>query len=264
MAQPVTPSVLVYENYEIVSRAAAAAFVDLSNEVLARKDRFTVALSGGSTPRRLYQILASDYIDKVEWERVVLYWTDERYVPQRDPRSNFRMFHESLLHHIPIPLGNVYPMPTHRKEAVQAAIDYELFMRSEFAGEWPEIDLILLGMGDDGHMASVFPGSPALEETRRWVIAVEVPVEPSVRLTFTLPVINSAADVCFLVSGKAKAPMLGQVLAGPVDAMERPASAVHPNGGRLIWRVDREAASRVKRSQVSRFRLTEIDGGTGR
>jgi 6-phosphogluconolactonase len=247
--------VRIFPDHESLSRAGAEGFIFFSNQALARKNHFTVALSGGTTPRLLYEILASEYIDQVQWEKVHLYWSDERYVSQRDQRSNFRMFHEALLHHVRIPLDNIHPMPTHREHADDAALDYERYLRAEFPGRWPEIDVILLGMGSDGHVASLFPGSPALEEVERWVLAVETPEEPPTRLTVTLPVINAATDVCFVVSGEEKADALKRVLTEPISAQERPASAVRPTNGQLIWWVDEAAASKIAEPDVRGFQI---------
>jgi 6-phosphogluconolactonase len=243
-----------------VSRGGAEGFVYFSNRALAKKDRFTVALSGGNTPKLVYEILARDYLQQVQWEKIHFYWCDERYVSQRDKRSNFRMFHEALLHHVHIPLGNIHPMPTHRKHAADAALDYERYMRAEFGGEWPQFDVILLGMGQDGHVASLFPGSPALDEKKRWVVSVQTPAEPATRLTFTLPVINAATDVCLLVSGKNKATALTNVLCKRVDARKCPASAVRPTSGQLIWWVDEAAASKVDDADVRGFDIRRHEG----
>ncbi|MDH3215311.1 MAG: 6-phosphogluconolactonase [Candidatus Krumholzibacteria bacterium] len=259
MAQSVIPAVRVYPDRESLSRAGAEGFVYFSNKALKHKDSFTVALSGGSTPRLLYEILASDYIDRVQWEKIHLYWCDERYVPQRDRRSNFRMFHEALLHHVHIPLGNIHPMPTHRQRAEDAALDYERYMRADFPGRWPQIDVILLGMGRDGHTASLFPQSPALGEKKRWVMAVETTASPTTRLTFTLPVLNAACDVCFLVSGKDKSQALKQVLTEPMNPQTCPASAVRPRNGQLIWWVDEDAVSEVDESELRGFEISRFD-----
>ena len=260
MAKPLAPAVRVYPDHEALSRAGAEAFVYLSNTALEQKDYFNVALSGGQTPYRLYEILAQDYIDKVQWDRVHLYWCDERYVSQRDKRSNFRMFHETLLYHVRIPLGNIHPMPTHRQNAADAALDYERFMRAVLPGDWPRIDVVLLGMGKDGHIASIFPGSKVLHETRRWVMAVEAPATPPTRLTFTLPVLNAASDVCFVVSGKEKANALRGVFTEPINVEKRPASAVRPTNGQVIWWVDEAAFSEIDESQVQGFDIQRHGG----
>lgn len=253
-----TPTVRVFSDYENLSRAAAEGFVDCCSKSVAERDSFNIALSGGETPQRLYEVLASEYIDRVPWNKVNLFWSDERYVSQRDRRSNFRMFHEKLLYDINIPLENIHPMPTHRESAVDAANDYELYMRSVFAGRWPDIDVILLGMGADGHTASIFSGSPALDDTDKWVMAVEAPLEPSTRLTFTLPVLNAATDVCFVVSGENKADAVNRVLTEAVGSQSLPAARVRPDKGQLVWWVDEAAFSKVDEAAVNGFDIVHV------
>jgi 6-phosphogluconolactonase len=153
------------------------------------------------------------------------------------------MFHESVLQYVHVPLGNIHPMPTHRKDPADAARDYEAFMKTQFPGEWARFDGVLLGVGEDGHTASIFAGSPALEKTDRWVMAVEAPTEPSTRLTLTLPVLNAAAHVCFLVSGEEKAGVVKRVLNEPKGTTMHPAAAVQPADGDIIWCLDKGAAS---------------------
>jgi 6-phosphogluconolactonase len=253
MAKPLIPSVRVYPDADSVARAAARAFVDLCNEVLTGSDIFSVAVAGGTTPRLFYQILGSDYIRSVRWERLEVYWGDERYVPQRHRDSNFRMFHEALLDRVHVPLVNLHPMPTHRDKPDDAALDYERFLQVQFEGPWPRLDAIMLGMGADGHIASLFPNSPALDESKRWVVATQSPVEPRERLTLTLPVINAAANILLLVSGEEKALAVSRALAGPAGSLQCPASAVHPVDGRLTWWLDEAAASLIDESDSSRI-----------
>jgi 6-phosphogluconolactonase len=253
MAQSITPVVRVYPDADSARRAGAKAFVDVSNEVLAKNDTFSVAVAGGTTPRLLYQILSYDYIGQVLWPRVHIYWGDERYVPQRHRDSNFRMFHEALLDRVHIPLQNIHPMQTYREDAENAALDYERFLRVQFEGQWPRLDAVMLGMGWDGHIASLFPHSPALDETERWVVVTEGPVEPRCRLTLTLPAINAAANILFLVTGEEKASALSRALAPPQDKHHCPASAVRPVEGRLTWCVDEAAASLVDESANAQF-----------
>lgn len=258
--------VRVYPGREAASRAGAENFVRCLKETLGRKDRFSIAVSGGSTPRRLYEILGTEFINEVEWERVNIYWGDERYVPHQDRKSNFRMFHEALLDQVSIPIGNVHPMPTHRRDPQAAADDYESLMRSHLAGsgrghpDLPELDIVLLGMGADGHVASLFPGSKALQETRRWVVATEAPEEPRQRLSLTLSVINNAADVCLLVTGGEKAEAVERAIAGPPDALECPASAVRPTHGQVVWWLDQAAASRLEDANT---RIEHPEDSTG-
>jgi len=228
-----------------MARAAAEKIVDLIVKAVVESGRFNVALSGGTTPQIFYQMLAGEFTDVIPWDKVSLYWGDERYVSRRDKQSNFHSFHESLLRYVHVPLGNIHPMPTHRKDPGDAARDYEDFLRAQFGGDWPCFDVMLLGMGPDAHTASIFPGSPAVD-TDRWVMAIESKVEPSTRLTLTMPVLNAAAHACFLVSGEDKAGVLKQVLMDPPDAGARPASGVRPTNGQLLWCVDEAAAAELE------------------
>ena len=257
MAQPAKPVIRVYPDYATLCAAVAEEFVKCSAQAIGRKDRVAIALSGGETPKGFYEVLARECVDRIAWEKVDLFWSDERYVHQRDARSNFRMFHEALLHRVRIPLDHIHPMPTHRRRAADAADDYERYLRSVFSGEWPRLDVVLLGMGADGHTASIFPGSRALGDTGRWVMAVEGPAEPRTRLTFTLPVLNAAADVCFLVAGERKAEALGRVFHGNGDPP--PAAAVRPTDGRLVWWVDAAAFSRVDEAKMPDCDVVRLD-----
>ena len=165
-----------------------------------------------------------------------------------DPHSNYHMARETLLDGVPCPTGNVHPMPTELPDPDVAARDYEKTLRSYFSKDWPRFDLVLLGLGDEGHTASLFPGSPALEETKRWVVAVKAPAEPPLRLTLTLPVLSHAANVYFLVTGSNKAQVLHHVLKGSPDPKNYPASGLRLTQGTVIWWVDREAAALVRKS----------------
>ncbi|MEJ5252907.1 MAG: 6-phosphogluconolactonase [Armatimonadota bacterium] len=224
-----TPADLYHAVAEAIARQAQGA-------------RLTLALSGGSTPRALYALLASEYRLRIDWSRVHLFWGDERYVPHDHPASNYRMARETLIEPLGIPDTNVHPMPTDEPDPWRAALRYEEHLR-EFFGEMPRFDLILLGMGADGHTASLFPGTAALAEWERWVAVGEAPAEPRVRLTLTLPVLNSAKRVYFLVAGKDKAQMVRKVL---WENAPLPAGMVKPEAGEVVWWLDREAASLVE------------------
>ena len=174
-----------------------------------------------------------------------VFWTDERYVAAHDPNSNYRMARDTLLDHVPCPSGNVHPMPTHFSSPDAAARDYERTLRGYFHDSWPHVDLILLGLGEGGHTASLFPGSSALREQTRWVVAVTASAEPPRRLTLTLPVLSRAASIHVLVAGAKKAGALHHVLTGLPDPNAYPASGVRSAAGTVIWWVDREAASQL-------------------
>lgn len=232
-----------YPDVVALARAAAELFVSIASEAVAARGRFTVALSGGSTPRPLHRELASDpFRDRVEWAKVHVFWGDERMVPPNHEMSNYRMARETLLDHVPVPPQNVHRIHG-ELDAVQAAARYADVLRDFFGSAGPpRLDLIFLGMGTDGHTASLFPGSALLKERRRWVAgvpcgqAVEVP-----RVTLTPVVLNAAANVAFLVKGAAKAGRLQEILAGSEKPRELPAQLVEPEDGRLVWLVDRAA-----------------------
>lgn len=237
------PPVHVLPDIEALSRAAAEDIVRIIRSAVSQSGECSVVLSGGTTPRALYRLLATAYRSEVPWRSVHLFWGDERYVPPDDPASNFRIVRETLLDAISIPSSNVHPMSTGRADPDAAAREYEALLDQRFNGDWPRFDLILLGLAPDGHIASLFPGSKALLEDKRRVVAVRVPKEPPQRLTLTLPTINRAAHVYFLVAGKAKAGALHRVLVGPCDVQTCPAVGVKPMGGAVTWWVDEGAAT---------------------
>jgi len=245
----VNADIRIYPDLDMLSRAIAHTLADQITEGTAvGAGRFSLVLAGGSTPSTLYRVLAGENREQVPWARLHLFWGDERYVPLDDPRSNYRLVRDSLLEDVPIPAENVHPMPTHLPDPEDAARAYEGTLRAYFPTSRPRLDLVLLGMGPDGHTASLFPHSPALDEQRRWVVPVRAPIDPPVRLTLTLPVLNNAACVFFLVAGAEKAEALRRTLAGPSGPDPTPASAVRPPGGRLVWWVDEKAAALVARS----------------
>ncbi|SPE44946.1 6-phosphogluconolactonase [Candidatus Sulfotelmatobacter sp. SbA7] len=230
--------------------AAAEEFVGAARTAIGAQGRFTVALSGGSTPKALYSLLASNYADFV-WNRVFLFFGDERHVPPTDPDSNYRMVEESLLAKIKpaIPAENVFRVAAENPDAAAAAADYEAQLRRFFeikSGEFPRFDLILLGLGPDGHTASLFPDSAALDEQSRLVVANWVAKFNTHRITFTFPVLNRAAEVMFMVSGADKADMLHQVLEGK-NTPPLPSRRVQPSDGKLLWMLDEAAAAKLAR-----------------
>ena len=240
--------VRVFADVNELSVHVAEAAVRTINESVQTNGTCSLVLAGGNTPRFLYQLLSDQFRDQIPWTRILVFWGDERYVLPGDPQSNYRMARETLLDHVPCSAGNVHPMPTHLSDPDVAARDYEETLRTYFSKGWPYFDLILLGLGEEGHTASLFPGSPALEETRRWVVAVKAPAEPPLRLTLTLPALTQAANVYFLVTGSNKAQALHRVLSGSPDPKNYPASGVRVAQGTVIWWVDREAAALGKES----------------
>ncbi|MGB7130759.1 MAG: 6-phosphogluconolactonase [Candidatus Sulfotelmatobacter sp.] len=227
-------------------QAAADEVIHAAEGSVSERNRFIIALSGGSTPKNLYNLIAANASSTLPWERMFFFFGDERHVPPDDLESNFRMANESLLSKVPIPAGNIFRVPSENPDASAAAEAYEKSLRSFFGlqpGEFPRFDLILLGMGPDGHTASLFPETAALQEKSRLVVANWVEKLKTHRITITLPVINAARRVLFLVSGTDKAAALHEVLEGKQPAEKYPSKLVRPTNGKLIWLVDRAAAS---------------------
>jgi 6-phosphogluconolactonase len=232
----------IYHDAEALSLAAAELFAAEARQSVLARGRFTIALAGGSTPRRTYELLAREpFIDQVPWQSTHIFWGDERCVPADDPRSNALMARQTLLDHIPIPLEQVHPMVCDRSPQ-QAAVKYEALLRDFFPNGHPRFDLVLLGLGENGHTASLFPGTAVLEEQQRWVAEVYVAEEGMHRLTLTAAAINQAALVVFLVSGSDKALILRKVLKEAQDPRSIPAKLIKPVDGGLLWLVDRDAA----------------------
>jgi 6-phosphogluconolactonase len=228
--------------------AAAEELVRTANEAVTQRGRFAIALSGGSTPKNLYNLLATNARTALPWDRMFFFWGDERHVSPADPDSNYRMADETMLSKIPVAAGNVFRIKAENPDAGAVAEAYEQTLRKFFAlepGQFPRFDLILLGMGPDGHTASLFPGTRALQEKSRLVVANWVDKMKGSRISLTLPVLNAAAAVAFLVSGTDKAPALHAVLESEAPGEQYPAKLVRPSDGKLIWLVDRAAASQL-------------------
>ena len=239
--------VKVFSSLEEMSWAAACAFEDLARRKAIAGQTFSAALSGGLTPRLLYQILASRaLLGRIEWKSIQLFQVDERCVPPDHPDSNYRMVREALLDAGDVPAENFHRMRAEQPDLEQAARDYarELGRILEPQdGNRPRLDMVFLGLGPDGHTASLFPGTPALEEQNLWVRPNPVARLGMNRLTMTLPLLNAAAHVIFLVAGADKAGSLNQVLEGPPG--ELPAQRVQPLEGSLSWFVDEAAARKL-------------------
>jgi 6-phosphogluconolactonase len=228
-----------------LTEAAARSVVERAQTAIDARGRFSIALSGGSTPRDLHLRLASPpLVDQVDWSRVHVFFGDERCVPPDDERSNYRLADETLLSRVPIPRDNIHRM---RGELPpdEAAADYEAELRQFFGDEPPRLDLILLGMGDNGHTASLFPGLTAVHEQDRWVVAEYVAEVGMWRSTLTPVVLNLGRAVLFLVTGEPKATMLRRVLEGPYRPADLPAQVVRPIEGEAIWLVDASAAAQL-------------------
>jgi len=238
---------IIVENAEALSRAAANILVAQAVSTLRKRKCFSLALSGGSTPKPLYVRLAEDssLSRKLDWGQIHFFWGDERPVPPDHPESNYRMAFEALLSKVEVPPANVHRVRAEEAEAEKVAEDYEKELIRFFrlsAGELPRFDCVLLGMGADGHTASLFPQTAALHEKERLVVSNWVDKLQSYRITLTIPVLNQADQVIFLVSGEQKAEALREVLQGKYEPMRYPAQFIKPVRGRLLWLVDRPAA----------------------
>lgn len=262
-----TRDIQVFPTAANLFHASAEEFMRVARTAIGAQGRFTVALAGGSTPKGLYTLLATNYAS-FAWSRVFLFFGDERHVPPTDAESNYRMVNETLLSKIQIPSENVFRVLAENSDASAAASDYESRIRKFFqlkAGEFPRFDLILLGMGPDGHTASLFPDSAGLNDQQHLVIANWVEKFKQHRITFTFPVLNRAAEILFLVSGSDKATVLAQVLKGESPALPSPAPSSHPlpsavvpppalpsqivqpSDGKLLWMIDEAAAAKLPR-----------------
>lgn len=240
-------AVTILPDIDAISHEAAGIFIYLSKECIASRGRFAVALSGGSTPKKLYALLASDrYRDNAEWGKIHFFWVDERCVPKESESSNFRVAFDHLISRIAIPDGNIHRMKGEYGPE-KAAQDYEDELKNFFGAGLPVFDLILLGMGEDGHTASLFPGSKSLDEKERLVIPVYT--EKMNRVTLTLPVLNNARHILFLVSGQSKMLVLNDILADNEKRKNCPAGLIYPVHGDLMWLIDEAAAGKSKQAK---------------
>jgi 6-phosphogluconolactonase len=241
------PEVRILPDRESLSRVAAEVFAEEAQRSATKKDRFDVLLSGGETPSSTYQLLAEEpFRSSVPWEKVHFFWGDERYVPHDDPRSNFDMARRTLLQHLPLDASQIHPVPF-LPTPQHSALQYENELKAHFPAGAPRFDLVFLGLGDDGHTASLFPGTPAVKERKRWVLEVSPTGQELHRVTVTVPVLNQAGLVVFLVSGAGKAEIVRQVLEGEPRPHRLPAQLIHPVHGRLLWLIDRDAARQLSR-----------------
>jgi 6-phosphogluconolactonase len=236
----------VLSDLEALSFRAASIFVNASRSSMASKKRFVVAVSGGTTPRRLYALLGSEtYRDQVDWQHVHFFWADERCVPKEDEASNFKMASDTLLSRVALPDKNIHRIKG-EEAPDQAARDYEEEMKRFFEGsERPGFDLVILGMGEDGHTASLFPGSRSIEETVRLAIPVYLGEPKKDRISLTLPVLNNADQILFLVAGVSKAAVLSEILGDGKRKGGFPAGLIRPAHGNITWLIDQEAAAKL-------------------
>lgn len=235
----------IYPDHPALIRAAVDHIIHHANTAISAKGRFTFALSGGATPKPVYEQLAAEK-DRIDWTKVHLYWSDERTVPPNHPDSNYHMAHQTLLRHIEHECGNIHRIRGELDPA-QAALEYEAKLRVDFPGEaFPRFDLLLIGMGDDGHTASLFPHTTALNETEHGVVANYVEKLQTWRITFTAPLINAGHQVTFLISGDKKATPVYEVLQGAANPQEYPSQLIHPTDGQLTYLLDTDAAKLLK------------------
>jgi 6-phosphogluconolactonase len=250
MSQAAEPAICIYRDAAELATHVADFIIASAGAAVRDRGRFTLALTGGSTPEKAYQTLAEPgRASRIDWAKTYLFLGDERVVPYDDPRSNYGMARRTLISRVPVPPANLYPMPTDRITPQVDAIAYAEMLVTAFQqpadGPPPRFDLILLGLGEDGHVASLFPHKPTLDETRAWVVSsppgtLPPPVD---RVTVTFPVLNAARAVLFIVGGEKKAVPVQDVLVNNPDYHDRPAAGVRPTDGRVTWMLDEAAAA---------------------
>ena len=248
------PEFRTFKDLEEVSHAAAELFVKQAERSIAERRRFLVALNGGSTPNRLFQLLATAFRDQVDWSKVHVFWGDERCVPPDDPGSSYGQAQRILLSQVSLPESNIHRMRG-ELEPAEASREYSSTLH-QYASpglDWPRFDLVYLGMGEDGHTASLFPGSPVFVQEPTLPVTAQYQDRPANRVTLTPVVFNESHLVAFLVTGEQKAQTLAEVLSGRYNPEFYPAQRIEPKAGRLLWLVDEDAASRLPRNLLSKF-----------
>jgi 6-phosphogluconolactonase len=240
------PRIRIFKDGEGLSRAAAEFFVEHAAQSIAERDQFLVALNGGNTPNRLFQLLATDFRENVDWRKVHVFWGDERCVPPDDPGSSYGQARRALLSHVPIPDANIYRIKG-ELDPVEASKDYSLLLQEFIPAprKWPRFDLVFLGMGEDGHTASLFPGSPVNVLEPTVPVTAHYQDRPANRVTLTPVVFNSARLAVFMATGEKKAQTFAEVLSDRYNPELYPAQRIHPEDGKLIWLVDEAAASKL-------------------
>lgn len=232
----------IFGTEEKLFKAAADLIVKLSEKSIAKNSRFTIALSGGHTPKRLYELLAeTSYARAINWKKTFVFWSDERCVPQSSEDNNSHMASLALLNNVRIPAENIFPVPVNFQPA-KAAVSYEQMIRTFFKEKEPAFDLVLLGLGDDGHTASLFPGNIILQEKTALVKEVFVEEKNTYRVTFTVPLINNAKNILFLVTGEDKSRIVRKVFLKPAAKQKFPAQLINPTSGNLQWFIDKPAS----------------------
>ena len=241
------PELRIFDHLEELSLAAAELFIETSVQAIAQRGRFLVELSGGNTPTELYQLLAQKpYREQIDWKRLQAFWGDERCVPVENPENNYRQAHDALLGRVHIPQENIHRIQS-ELEPDAAAEDYARVLKGFATSplDWPRFDLVLLGMGNDGHTASLFPGSEVTASTPTLAVTAQYEDRPANRVTLTQLVLNAARRILFLVSGESKSETLANVLYGEYQPEKLPAQRIRPTDGELIWMVERAAARKL-------------------
>lgn len=243
--------IAIYPDTDSLSHEAARYIVRVANESITAHGRFTLALSGGSTPRKLYGLLGSEpYSSQIDWALVDLFWSDERCVPPDNEESNYAMAEQVLLSRIPIPASQIHRMPADQPDCDTASYAYTVDMQKTMGSDGvPSFDLIQLGMGPEGHTASLFPHQPSLHEQQRLVMPVTVPKPPPARLTFTPRILNGATHILFLVTGEKKAGAVQAVVEGEYNPEEYPAQIIQPTRGEVTWMLDTAAATKLQKNK---------------
>jgi 6-phosphogluconolactonase len=245
-------SIKIFDDRNALNAAAAGLWQCTANDAIRARGRFSVALSGGSTPKPLYELLAQPpWKESLPWSKTHVFWGDERNLPADAPDSNFRMVNQALLSKIKIPAENIHRVRTELKAPEKVAADYERTLREFFPGaasDWPQIDLNLLGLGENGHTASLFPHTPVLHDDKHWVAGLYIEEVKMERITMTTPAINHSRNIVFLVSGASKAQVVHDILHGPRDPERLPAQLIQAEAGSVIWLLDRPAAGLLPNS----------------
>jgi len=235
--------VKTYPNVDVLSAAAAELFAQKACQAVDKRGRCNAVLAGGGTPRSMYELLAGKpYCLTIPWKKIHVYWGDERCVPSNDKASNQLMARQSLLDHVPIPTANIHPI-VYDNSPSMAAKQYESLLQATFKGQASQFDIVLLGLGDDGHTASLFPMTEALHIQNHWVSPVYVAKQNLYRVTLTAPILNQATTIIFLVAGSTKAHIIREVIEGPRDSNRLPAQLIQPVNGELYWLLDQDAAA---------------------
>ncbi len=239
--------IAIYPDIDTISREAANYTMRVAREAIAKRGKFTFALSGGTTPGKMYGLLVSEpYRSQIDWSAVHLFWSDERCVAPEDPQSNYHLAQESLLSKLNLRPEQIHRMPADQSDRARASADYEADIRKVLGGDMPAFDLLQLGMGPEAHTASLFPHQPSLREEKRLIMAVSVPKPPPDRLTFTPPLLRAARHMLFLATGADKAAALHEVLEGADNPEEYPTQGiVRQAKGEVVWMVDTTIAQHI-------------------